>query len=133
MEPIAMILTALASGTAAAAKETVSEAVKDAYHGLKALIQRKFADKPDAELVLTKYEQKPEVWAAPLREALTEAAADRDEAIIKAAQKLMTLATPQHAAVSKYQVDIAGSVQGFVQGDNAQVTMTFADKPQEEK
>jgi hypothetical protein len=127
-----MILTALASGAAAAAKETVGEAVKDAYHGLRVLIQRRFADKPEAELVLTKHAQKPEVWEAPLREALTEATADRDTDIVQAAQQLLALLHPQPAEAGKYHVDIAGSVHGFVQGDNAQVTMTFGDKPRQE-
>jgi hypothetical protein len=131
MDAMAVILNALASGAAAAGQVTVSEAVKNAYHALKALIQRRFVEKPDAALVLTKHAQKPEVWEAPLREALLEARADCDEDIIKAAQKLISLLNPPQAGASKYHVDIAGSVQGFVQGDHAQVAMTFTDKPRE--
>jgi hypothetical protein len=131
MDAMAVILSALASGAAAAGKATVSEAVQDAYHDLQALIQRRFVEKPDAALVLTKHAQKPEVWEAPLREALLEARADRDEDILKAAQKLISLLHPPQAGASKYHADIAGSVQGFVQGDHAQVTMTFTDKPRE--
>jgi hypothetical protein len=131
MDPITVIVTALATGAAAAAKETASEVIKDAYHGLKALIQRKFADKPEAELVLAKHAEKPAVWEAPLKEALTEVAADRDEAVLDAAQQLMTLIDPQQAATGKYAVHIAGDAQGVVQGDHAQVTMTFGDTPKE--
>ena len=131
MDPITLILTALATGATFVAKETVSEAIKDAYHGLKARIQRKFAGKPDAELVLAKHEEKPEIWKAPLTDALIETAADQDEEIIKAAQKLMTLVNPQQAAMGKYNVQITGDVQGFIQGNNVQVTMTFGDKPPE--
>ena len=131
MDPITLILTALAAGAAAGAQNTVSEAIKGAYRGLKTLVQRKFAGKPDAELVLAKYEEKPEVWEEPLKDALIEAATDQDEEIIKAAQKLMVLVNPQQAATGKYSVQITGNVQGFVQGDNAQVTMTFNDKPPE--
>jgi hypothetical protein len=46
--------------------------VKDAYHGLKGLIQRRFADKPDAEAALTQAEKKPKVWEEPLKDALKE-------------------------------------------------------------
>jgi hypothetical protein len=131
VEPITVILTALASG-AAAAKETAGDALKDAYRGLKALIQRKFADKPEAALVLAKHAEKPAVWEAPLKEALTAAAADRDAAILTAAQQLMALIDPQQAALGKYTVHIAGNVQGVVQGDHAQVTMSFGS-PAERK
>jgi hypothetical protein len=132
VEPITVILTALASGAAAVAKETAGEALKDAYRGLKALIQRKFADKPEAALVLAKHAEKPAVWEAPLKEALTAAAADRDAAILTAAQQLMALIDPQQAALGKYTVHIAGNVQGVVQGDHAQVTMSFGS-PAERK
>jgi hypothetical protein len=127
MDPITVIVTALATGAAAAAKETASEVIKDAYHGLKALIQRKFADKPEAESILAKHAEKPAVWEAPLKEALAEVAADRDAAILTAAQQLMALIDPQQAATGKYTVHIAGNVQGVVQGDHAQVTMSFGN------
>ncbi|MFN7216623.1 MULTISPECIES: hypothetical protein [unclassified Microcystis] len=42
MEPISLILAALAAGAVAAAKDTAGTAVKDAYESLKALIKKKF-------------------------------------------------------------------------------------------
>lgn len=42
MEPIIVIVTALALGAAAGLKSTATQAVKDAYTGLKALILRNF-------------------------------------------------------------------------------------------
>jgi len=131
MDVMTLILTALTTGAALVAKATASEAIKDAYKGLKARLQRKFTGKPDAELVLAKHEAKPEVWEAPLKDALTEAAAHQDEEVIQAAQKLMALVNPQQAATGKYNVQITGNVQGFVQGDNAKVDMTFGGKPKE--
>ncbi|HEX9868099.1 MAG TPA: hypothetical protein VGC99_05790 [Candidatus Tectomicrobia bacterium] len=130
MDPVTVIVTALASGAAAATKETAAEAIKDVYQGLRALIQRKFAGQPAAELALTKHADKPEVWQAPLKEALTDVAADRDEAIISAAQQLLALINPQEAAKGTYHLNIAGNAQGVVQGDHAQVTMTFGDRPE---
>src|SRR5687768_13584011 len=56
MDPLTLILAALGAGAAAAAKETASGAVKDAYQGLKTLIQRRFAGKPEAEIALVKHE-----------------------------------------------------------------------------
>ncbi len=42
MEPINAIVTALALGAAAAAKDVASQAIKDAYAGLKQLIARRY-------------------------------------------------------------------------------------------
>jgi hypothetical protein len=42
MDPVAMIVTALATGAASALKPAAEKAVKDAYDGIKALIQRKY-------------------------------------------------------------------------------------------
>jgi hypothetical protein len=131
MDPITLILTALVAGAIAGTQSTAAEGIKDTYHGLKALIQRKFAGKPDAELALLKHEEKPEIWKEPLKEALIEATADQDEQIIKEAQKLIELVNPQQVALSKFNTQIMGNVQGFVTGDNAQVTMSFGEKPQE--
>jgi len=129
MDPITLILAALAAGAVAGVQATASEAIQDAYQSLKALVQHKFADKPEAELALAKHAEKPEIWEAPLKDALTQTGADKDKEIIKAAQALMTLVNPQQAAVGKFNVQITGNIQGFVQGDNTQVTMTFDDKP----
>jgi hypothetical protein len=131
MDPLTLILTALGTGAAFLAKQAASEAVKDAYQALKTRLQQKFADKPEATVALAKYADKPDVWRAPVHEALTETAADQDRELITAAQQLLALVDPQQAAMGKYNVQIAGQVQGFVQGDHAQVTMTFGDKPQE--
>ncbi|SRR6266487_5202119 len=131
MDPITLILTALTAGVAASAKDTASTAIKDSYNGLKALIQRKFAGKPAAEMALKEHEKKPDVWKAPLEEGLKETETDQDLEIIAAAQKLMTLVQPQQAAMGKYNVQITGNVQGYAQGDYQQVRMNFGDAPKE--
>jgi hypothetical protein len=127
MDPITLILSALVAGATAAAKETATEAVKDAYHGLKALIQRKFSSEPAAEMALGEYEKEPEVWKDPVRGALTKIAADKDEEIIKAAQALLAQADPQGHSQGKYSVHFAGAVYGATIGDKNTVTNTFGD------
>lgn len=129
MEPITLILTALAAGAASGATAVASEAIKDGYDGLRTLVQRKITGNADAEHALTKYEAKPDVWEAPLKDELIQAQADQDEEIIRAAQQVLTLVNPQQAALGKYSVQITGNVQGFVQGDHAHVTQTFTNRP----
>ena len=71
--------------------DTASSAVKDAYAGLKALVRRRLAGRPDAELVLARHEEGPQIWQAPLMAELDEAGADRDRDLVAAAQALMSL------------------------------------------
>jgi hypothetical protein len=104
MDPVTLILTALVGGAAAGGKAVATNAIKDAYSGLKTLIQRRFAGKPSAELALTEHENDPTTWEAPLKKALVDAQIDQDEDIIGAAQKVMTLIQPQQAGMGKYNV-----------------------------
>ncbi len=125
MEPLTLILGALAAGATAAAKDTASQAIKDAYAGLKTLIQRRFAEKkaPEGEMALTKYEEKPDVWEAPLKDALVETDTDQAAEILKAAEALkqaLEQTSEGREAVSKYILNIQGSEVGVI-GDGAQV------------
>ncbi len=69
MDPISLIETALVTGAATSAKDTASQAIKDAYSGLKMLLSRLFADKPKAQVILGTARQtervvrrKPSAW-----------------------------------------------------------------------
>ena len=59
VDPITLIVESLATGAVAAAKDVVSEAVKNAYNGLKALIVSKCESKPDVASSLQFLEKKP--------------------------------------------------------------------------
>jgi alkyl hydroperoxide reductase subunit AhpF len=93
MDPITLILTALVAGTAQAA----GDAVPDAYKGLKALIQKKFAGQPTAEMLLNEYETDPETYTAPLKKNLLAAAVDQDADILQLAEAVLAQANPQPA------------------------------------
>ncbi|HEY9893922.1 MAG TPA: hypothetical protein V6D34_00690 [Candidatus Sericytochromatia bacterium] len=108
MDPITLILTALVAGTAKAA----GDAVPDAYKGLKALIQKKIAGKPAAEMVLAEHEKDPETYAAPLKKNLVEAGVDQDAEILKAAQELLEQLKPQEAAPGS--INIGQGAKGII-------------------
>ena len=80
MDPITMIVLALAAGAAAGLKPVAEQAVKDAYTGVKALIQRKYA-----EVDLTALERKPDSEAKreSVREDLTDAGAGKDQELLE--------------------------------------------------
>src|SRR5262247_627540 len=92
MDPITLIVTALAAGAALGVKDTASAAVKDAYEGLKALVKKRFAGRRDGELVLARYEEAPDSWEGPLTAELTAVRADSDAKLVAAAQAVMRLA-----------------------------------------
>src|SRR5437879_1501787 len=117
MDPVTLILTALATGAAVSVKDTANVAVKDAYNALKALVQNKIAGKTKAVNALVDYEDDPDTYEKPLKKALTEMHIDEDKEIIETAQKLMAQVNPQQAAMGKYNVQITGNIEGFAQGD----------------
>jgi hypothetical protein len=118
MDPITLIVTALAAGA-----ESASSAVKDAYASLKALVRKRLVGQPDAELVLARHEQAPETWQAPLAAVLGDAGADRDADLVAAAQALLRAVDP-----GKYTVDARGA-QGVQIGDHNRQDNVFNVPP----
>lgn len=115
MDPITLIVTALAAGAALGVQDSASAMVKDAYASLKALVRRRLGGDPGAELVLTRHEQAPGTWQAPLMAELARTGADGDGDLIAAAKALLDLAGGAGAA-GKYTVDVRGA-QGVQVGD----------------
>ena len=89
MDPITLIVAALAAGAAAGVQGAAASAVQEAYAGLKALVKRRFAGRPDAELILARHERAPQTWQAPLAAELSDVGADRDRDLLAAAQALI--------------------------------------------
>jgi hypothetical protein len=123
MDPITLILSALAAGAIAGAKDTAADAVRDAYGALKGLVRRRLEGDTAREVALEKHEEDPEVWKEPLKKALTEAGADRDEEILELARTLLEQIPPDSAA-GKYVTNVyGGEIGALVQGDHATVTV----------
>ena len=116
MDPITLIVTALAAGAALGVKDTASATVTDAYAGLKTLVRRRLGGAPHAELVLAEHERAPETWQAPLMTELADAGADRDRDLVAAAQALLDLLGEGGARAAKYAVDVRDA-QGVQVGD----------------
>ena len=124
MDPISLILAALGAGAIAATKDVAGTATKDAYEGLKALIKQKFAEqgKDDPSKIIEKFEKKPEVTKPLLEDELKEVGLEKDEAILKAAEAVMTKKDPEGASTGKY--DFRGAM-GVQVGDHNTQTNTF--------
>jgi hypothetical protein len=124
MDPITLIVSALAAGAAVALQDATAQAIKDAYGSFKALLKRKLRYEPLTEDVVDKHEQAPDVWEKPLEEQLRSAGIGDDEELIRAAQSLLARVDPDGARSGKYNVSISGG-KGIVVGDHANVTMSF--------
>ena len=130
MEPI---LAALIGAATLVAKDTASEAIKDAYRSLKGIIKNKIGSKPETDLILDSFDSKPDVWTEPLRHLLEETGAHSDPEILKAAEQLSELIGPTQIAIGDQNVLVAGDVGTLVQGDYvrpaAQSPMPWRDRP----
>ncbi len=117
MDPVALIVTALAAGAALGLKDTASAAVKDAYGSLQALMTRRLAGRRDGALGMAGYEEAPQAWDGLLVAELTSAGAADDADLVAAAQALMSLVDERGSRAGKYAVQVRGS-QGVQVGDH---------------
>lgn len=118
MDPVTLIVTALTAGAAAGSQSFVTDAIKDAYAGLKALIKRKFAGKASAEVALAEHETDPETWQAPLKKVLIQEHLDQDTQILQAAQALLDQIQAQPGG-KHYTQSIIGNYNAQVQGSGS--------------
>jgi hypothetical protein len=109
MDAVTVIETALAAGAGAGMKDTATQAVKDAYAGLKALVLRRVEDQPAGEVAVVEHEKDPEIWRAPLAKTLSTAGADQDRGLIDAAQRLLRLLDPEGARAGAYTVNVTAT------------------------
>lgn len=124
MDPVTLIVTALASGAGSGLKDAASSAVTDAYNGLKALTGRALAGRKKGELVLAEHEQAPEVWEKPLAEELRAAGAADNADLVAAAELLMSLLDAAGTAAGKYRVVVQNS-RGVQVGDYNTQNLNF--------
>lgn len=128
MDPVTLIVGALAAGALAGAGETASAAVKDAYTGLKAAVIARFADKQVPAGVLDEHEDDPETYEKPLIKRIQQADAAQDPRVVELAQELMRLMDADGTRSGKYTVDIRGA-KGVQIGERNTQTNTFTTPP----
>jgi hypothetical protein len=124
VDPVSLIVAALAAGAVAGAQGTATEAVKDAYAGLKGLVRRRLARRPAGDVVLEQHEQDPAQWEKALEGELVKADAATDGEAVDAAQALLGLLDAAGTQSGKYLVDVRGA-QGVQVGDRNTQHNTF--------
>jgi hypothetical protein len=132
MEPITLIVTSLALGAAAGLKPTAEQVIRDAYGGLKSLIQRKYA-----EVSIEQLEKAPESKPrrAVVEEDLTQAGAGKDEEVLRQAKILLDAIqahAPETASAIGVDINVVASGDGAVAigGDAKDSTIITGDSNQ---
>lgn len=109
MDPVTIVVSALAAGAVAGLKPAAEQAVKDAYVGMKALIVRKYRS-VDIGPVETRPESKPK--RESLAEDLRTAGADGDVELIAQAKALVEL-------LQRFAPDSGGAIGVDLEGVKA--------------
>jgi ParB-like chromosome segregation protein Spo0J len=86
MDPITIVITAIALGAAAGLKPTTEQVVKDAYVGLKTLIQKKYAH---VDLNLIEGDPASKMRQGVLAEDLQKTSAAQDEELLVRAKAVL--------------------------------------------
>ena len=124
MDPVSLILEALAAGAVAAVKETAGNAIKDGYAALKAAIKNAWTGSDDsAEVLLNEYENDPEIYQTPIETKLRQQGLDKNDEIIAKADALMKQVDPEGHAAGKYVLTIANSGNLQVGDGNTQINI----------
>jgi hypothetical protein len=116
MDPVTLIVTALAAGAEAALQDGAQSAVKTAYARLRELVKKRFKDPANGEYVLDKHAAAPQLWRAPLEGELAGAGAASDPDLVTAAGELMKMLDPRGSQAGRYTVSIHNA-QGVQVGD----------------
>ena len=107
VDPITIIVTALASGAAAGLKPTAKQAIRDAYAGLKSLIQRKLGTIASVDALESKPES--ETKRKSVAEDLADAGAGNNVELLDQAKALLDVLKEQEpTTVAAMGVDLKG-------------------------
>ena len=109
MEPVSVILAALAAGAA----KPAGQVAQDAYEGLKALIKRKFeaANQSLESSLVDEYEKNPEATAALLKSKLEAAALDKDTEIQQQAETVRQGLNTEE--LGRFNLTVGGDFKGI--------------------
>ncbi|WP_261569140.1 hypothetical protein [Frankia gtarii] len=125
MDPISVVIAALAAGAAAAASSAVGQAATDAYQALRGLVRRRLRQRPGSEVILDRYEENPEPWTEALRAELAAVNAGEDRDLVSAAELLVGQLQGSREGSVIFRTYFNDKVEGVVVGNQNQVRMHF--------
>ena len=129
MDPVTVVVSALASGVAAGTRDAGKDLVASVYARLKAALSARLSADSGADKMLERHAVDPVGYLVPIRDMIAESGVAQDPVILALARELLAVADPEGAQVGKYNVRVTGG-HGTVIGDNAQVNQSFTRPPQ---
>jgi hypothetical protein len=96
MDPVTVIVSAIALGAASGLTETATAAVKDTYAALKGLITGRY---PDVDVAAVENKPKSQAKRESLAEDLVDAGAEHDADLVEAARQVIAAVKAHEAAV----------------------------------
>lgn len=127
MDPVSLILTALATGAAKSASDAASSVVKDVYNKFRDTLKEHFMGKPAASHAIDQYIEDPEGWKNNAENELRVSRAGENDMLVDLAYRLLAVADPEGTLGGKYSIDLRGS-QGAQVGDHNKQTNYFTPR-----
>jgi MoxR-like ATPase len=121
MEPVSLILAALATGAATGVTDTAKDSVVSAWRSLRDMVTARLAP-ADGESLVDRYGQEPDTWKARLHAELLAAKVDADQDVVAMARAVLDHAAGR--AEPKYRTEFHGQVGTAVVGDRSSVNIT---------
>jgi hypothetical protein len=117
MDPVTLIVTALAAGATKGLTDAAAAAIGDTYRQLKAAIKNRLAKHPRAESTLEDFLDDPTTYEKPMIKQISDAKLDTDEEVLHLAKTVLESADPAGAKIGKYNIDMR-HVRNAQIGDN---------------
>jgi len=132
MDPVTFtaIVAAISAGLGTGVSKVGESALVDTYQGLKAMLQRKFANNSEVVEAVDKLEKKPDSeWPkGMLKEELEEARVDQDPEVRQAAQELFDQLKTQPGGEQHIQTAIGSYIAQADRGSTAEVNINRPTK-----
>ncbi len=126
MDPISLVVTALTAGAVAATQGTMTSAAADGYQALKSLVLSRFTSRDEGASAVRRLADDPAGGTAAVTAELERSGTD--QALVEAAQRLMSLIDTQGTREGRYRVDARGA-QGVQVSEHGTQSNVFYAPP----
>jgi hypothetical protein len=116
MDPVSVIVSAIAMGASTALKATAGDVIKDSYRAFKELLLRKYGKHGDTAEAVEKLEKNPESQPRKdvLKEELTNAGAHKDQEVVDKSTELLKVLESKSPGVTGGMVGQINAAGGKV-------------------
>jgi hypothetical protein len=127
MDPLTIIMTAIAPAAASGAAKVAQDIAPDAYNCLRELIHKKLGNPASSQTMLEDYQKDPIKYKKQLSDLLVSAGVDKDQDILKHAALMVeqfSAAKPSNSNI--LNISEVDKVQGLVQQNFGNITQSFS-------